>query len=113
MKPPALALCCLVLALSSCARRPGAGSDGTTAPAPAASDGARTAAGAPGDADELVVDPYCGMRLKRGEAAASVEIRGTTYYFCLADHRDAFLADPPRALCRLAGADAGPECDAR
>ncbi|MBI5487629.1 MAG: YHS domain-containing protein [Deltaproteobacteria bacterium] len=60
----------------------------------------------------MVVDPFCGMTIKRGEAAVSAEWNGKTYYFCLPDHRDAFLADPQRALCRLAGADAGPECDA-
>jgi YHS domain-containing protein len=115
MKPLALALCCLVLACAACARKPGAGAgtDGSAAPTPAANDGARTTTGTPGAADEFVTDPYCGMKLKRGEAAASAEVRGTTYYFCLVDHRDAFLADPQRALCRLAGADAGPECDAR
>ena len=49
---------------------------------------------------------------QRGEAAASAEWRGTTYWFCLADHRDAFLADPQRCLCRPAGGDAG-WCDGR
>lgn len=50
--------------------------------------------GPPGD----VVDPYCGMRLRRSEAAATTEYRGRLYYFCLEDHRDAFLRDPDRYL---------------
>jgi YHS domain-containing protein len=112
MKPFAVALVCLVLVLAGCARKSGNGADGTAAPAALADSGVRPATDAPAGADEPVVDPYCGMRLGRGEAAASAEYRGTTYYFCLVDHRDAFLADPQRALCRLAGADAGPECDA-
>jgi YHS domain-containing protein len=53
-----------------------------------------------------VVDPYCGMKLRRSEAAATMEHRGRTYYFCLPDHRDAFARDPDRYLS--AGAvDAG------
>ena len=111
MKPFAVAMVCLVLA--GCARKSGARADATAAPAALDDGGVRPETGKPDGADETVVDPYCGMKLKRGEAAASAEYHGTTYYFCLADHRDAFLAGPQRALCRLAGADAGPECDAR
>ena len=52
------------------------------------------------------VDPYCGMRLRRSEAAATATHRGRTYYFCLTDHRDAFVRDPDRYL-GLGGGDAG------
>ncbi len=38
------------------------------------------------------------MRLRRAEAAATAEYRGRTYYFCLRDHRDAFMRDPERYL---------------
>jgi YHS domain-containing protein len=50
------------------------------------------------------VDPFCGVRLKRSEAAASAEYGGQTWWFCLVDHRDAFLADPEGALRRLRAA---------
>ncbi len=89
----------LVAALSAagCSRR-------TAAPDAAASraDGSVPVGPvAPSDPDELVVDPFCGVRLERSEAAASAEYRGTTYWFCLVDHRDAFLEDPEEALRRL------------
>lgn len=53
---------------------------------------------ADGPPEEMVVDPYCGVRLRRSQAAASAEYGGRTWWFCLADHREAFLADPERAL---------------
>jgi YHS domain-containing protein len=87
----------LVAALGvACARKP----EGRDAPAPRAEAGAPGPAATPGDTDELVVDPFCGVKLKRSEAAASAEYGGTTYWFCLADHRDAFLEDPETALRR-------------
>lgn len=56
-----------------------------------------------------MVDPYCGMKLRPGEAAATAEYAGTTYWFCLEDHREAFLEDPEGALRRAAerGRDGG------
>jgi YHS domain-containing protein len=54
------------------------------------------------------VDPYCGMRLRRSEAAGTAVYRGRTYYFCLPDHRDAFMRDPDRYLGRPSN-EAGPE----
>jgi YHS domain-containing protein len=115
MRLLAVLVCSAVLVLPACARKAGDGSrDARAAPvrAPAAVD---AAGGAPvaGEPDELVVDPYCGLQLRKSEAAATATYGGVTYYFCLVDHRDALLADPRQALCRLAGADAGPECDAR
>ena len=54
------------------------------------------------------VDPYCGMHLRRSEAAATMEYHGHTYYFCLRDHRDAFARDPERYLSLRRGGDGGP-----
>lgn len=98
---PRLAVLCLFAALSAgaCSRK-AATTDGAAARLDAAAP-----ATAPGDADEIVVDPYCGVRLKRSEAAASAEHGGRTWWFCLADHRDAFLADPEGALRRLRGSN--------
>jgi len=94
-----------LLSAGGCSRK-------TTAPDAAAAhaDGsAATGTTAPGNPDELVVDPFCGVRLRRNEAAASAEYQGLTWWFCLADHRDAFLADPETALRRLrASSDAAP-----
>jgi len=45
-----------------------------------------------------VEDPYCGMRLRRSEAAATYVHRGETYFFCIRDHREAFARDPSRYL---------------
>ncbi len=45
-----------------------------------------------------VIDPYCGMKLQRTEAAASMEYKGRIYYFCLRDHMNAFSRDPERYL---------------
>lgn len=53
-----------------------------------------------------VVDPYCGMRLRRDQAAATLVHRGQTFYFCMEDHRDAFARDPERYLAEM---DASPE----
>jgi YHS domain-containing protein len=49
------------------------------------------------------------MKLRPGEAAATAEYAGTTYWFCLEDHREAFLEDPEGALRRAAerGRDGG------
>jgi len=103
----------LVAALAlvpSCSRK---GDTGGRAPSAseAAAQAPDSATGAPaaGASDE-VVDPFCGVRLKKGEAAASTTYDGVTYWFCLADHRDAFLANPEKALCRLGLADAGTDC---
>jgi YHS domain-containing protein len=81
------------LGAAACSRR--------TASSDAAAPADGSTASSPGTPDELVVDPFCGVRLKRSEAAASAEYQGTLYWFCLADHRDAFLDDPEAALRRL------------
>jgi YHS domain-containing protein len=47
-----------------------------------------------------VIDPVCGMLIDTSEAAASYELDGKTYYFCLADEREAFAANPSKYLDR-------------
>jgi adenylate cyclase len=42
----------------------------------------------------MVTDPVCGMRIDSGDAAATAEHEGRTYYFCSEACRDAFVADP-------------------
>ena len=39
----------------------------------------------------MAVDPVCGMEVDPTEAAATVEIDGTSYYFCSTGCRDQFL----------------------
>ena len=116
----AAVLACVLLAAIGCAKQADRVADAAaTAPTPPAGahgSGKTATPGPPppaGDPDEIVVDPFCGLKLRKGEAAAAAEWNGRTYWFCLADHRDAFLADPRKALCRLGGADAGVDCDAR
>jgi adenylate cyclase len=41
-----------------------------------------------------VVDPVCRMRVQPANAAASIEHRGQTWWFCSADCHTAFAADP-------------------
>jgi YHS domain-containing protein len=43
---------------------------------------------------ETAVDPVCGKRLKRADAAAAVDDHGTTYFFCSTACRDRFQATP-------------------
>ena len=42
----------------------------------------------------MEVDPVCGMRIDREEAAGSIEHEGKTYYFCSQTCYDAFKASP-------------------
>jgi Cu+-exporting ATPase len=42
----------------------------------------------------MVTDPVCGMRIDAGEAVATAEYEGKTYYFCSQICHDAFMADP-------------------
>jgi YHS domain-containing protein len=44
---------------------------------------------------EIHIDPVCRMSVRTDGAKSSV-YRGTIYYFCSAEHRDAFEADPER-----------------
>ena len=47
------------------------------------------------------VDPVCGMTVRAGAGALSLEHAGVTYYFCCAGCRDAFGEDPARHAKRL------------
>lgn len=58
--------------------------------------GARAAEAAANE--NLVVDPVCGMKIDRGEAAAQVEYAGKTYYFCRLEGKETFLSDPDKYL---------------
>jgi adenylate cyclase len=42
----------------------------------------------------MVVDPVCGMHIESEEAVGTVELQGTTYFFCSQACRDVFQADP-------------------
>jgi len=47
---------------------------------------------------EPVTDPVCGMRVTPGEAVPQAAYNGQPYYFCSANCRQKFLADPARYL---------------
>ena len=42
----------------------------------------------------MVTDPVCGMRIDDGDAAATAEHEGVTYYFCSQACHNAFVAEP-------------------
>lgn len=52
---------------------------------------------------ETDVDPVCGMSVRTDGSKSSV-YHGTVYYFCSAEHRDAFEADPERYASSKGGA---------
>lgn len=108
---PAIALCALLgCGGGACGGRPG--QTDTSVPEAGRAQGDAPRASPRLDEPE-VVDPYCGMHLHPSEAAASFEHRGTTYYFCLRDHRDAFAAAPERFLADGGSGDAArPAADA-
>jgi YHS domain-containing protein len=49
-------------------------------------------------ADNVVDDPVCGMRVNKAFAAAKMEYQGTTYYFCLGDCQKKFAQNPEQYL---------------
>jgi YHS domain-containing protein len=49
-------------------------------------------------AENLVLDPICGMRVNRAFAPAQEEYKGKTYYFCSEECNQKFLQDPERYL---------------
>jgi xanthine dehydrogenase accessory factor len=53
-----------------------------------------TEAAATDAADADTTDPVCGMTVRPGEAAASVDHDGETYHFCCRGCADSFRADP-------------------
>jgi YHS domain-containing protein len=46
----------------------------------------------------MVKDPVCGMEIDKQNAAAKVEYRGQTYYFCSPGCKAAFEKDPEKYL---------------
>jgi YHS domain-containing protein len=57
----------------------------------------------PYQAENVVTDPVCGMRLNKVHAPAQTEHRGVKYYFCVEDCRQKFLAEPDRYLTAVPG----------
>jgi YHS domain-containing protein len=49
-------------------------------------------------ADNVVDDPVCGMRVNKAFAAAKIEYNGVTYYFCLGDCQKKFARNPEQYL---------------
>jgi YHS domain-containing protein len=50
--------------------------------------------GSPDLDDEIVTDPVCAMRINRGDAAAQMNYRGHTYFFCSDNCRRQFVDAP-------------------
>jgi len=48
------------------------------------------------DADNTVMDPVCGMKVKKSEAKATYEYNGKTYYFCMEECLEKFKKDPEK-----------------
>lgn len=44
--------------------------------------------------EETVVDPVCGMTIKKSEAKATHEYNGKTYYFCMEGCKEKFVKNP-------------------
>ena len=47
-------------------------------------------------AEDTVVDPVCGMKIKKSEAKATYEYNGKTYYFCMEGCKEKFMKDPEK-----------------
>jgi Cu+-exporting ATPase len=45
-------------------------------------------------AANMVVDPVCGMKIKKEDAMATASHKGQTYYFCMEGDKDTFVEDP-------------------
>ena len=52
--------------------------------------------------ENVAIDPVCGMRINRANAAASFEHEGQAYYFCVDECRNKFKQDPARYVARPA-----------
>jgi|GEM_PF-3479427 len=48
----------------------------------------------PSITEEFVIDPFCGMRLRKKEATGPFVYKGKSYYFCSRDHLEAFKQNP-------------------
>lgn len=49
-----------------------------------------------GEEDGTVVDPVCGMKIKKSDAKATYEHNGKTYYFCMESCLEKFKKDPEK-----------------
>jgi YHS domain-containing protein len=61
-------------------------------------------------ADETATDPVCGMTVKKAEAKATFDYKGTTYYFCNTGCKDAFAKDPEKYIQKKEEAAATKTC---
>ena len=52
----------------------------------------------PKEVVEMAKDPVCGMEIEEKKAAAKVEYKGKTYYFCAPGCKKAFLENPEKYL---------------
>lgn len=48
--------------------------------------------------ENQALDPVCGMWINKNTAAARLDYRDKTYYFCLDEYRQKFAAEPRRYL---------------
>jgi YHS domain-containing protein len=55
--------------------------------------------------ENQTTDPVCGMLVNKAHPAAQAEYRGKTYYFCIAECRQRFLAAPERYLSPTGSGD--------
>lgn len=46
------------------------------------------------DADSAVMDPVCGMKIKKSDAKANYEYKGNSYYFCSEECLEKFKKNP-------------------
>ena len=46
--------------------------------------------------EDTVVDPVCGMKIKKSEAKATYEYNGNTYYFCMEGCKEKFVKEPAK-----------------
>ena len=99
---PVLALAWLACACDDCSRP----AERDAAAVPANDHPGKKLGSSPTQVAWEEVDPYCGMKLRRAEAAAKMKHRGRTYYFCLEDHKNAFSRDPDRYLAETETAPA-------
>jgi Cu+-exporting ATPase len=53
----------------------------------------------------MAIDPVCRMTLEPQQAAASVEYRGSTYYFCSKGCHQEFTAHPEKYATKKPGGE--------
>ena len=50
------------------------------------------------ETEDSAVDPVCCMKVKKSEAAATFELNGKTYYFCMEGCKEKFKANPEKYI---------------